>query len=123
MTNKELDELEQRAELDRATMLSGEPLKQLIALARHATGRTHTETCAHCLRPALRLCDWPLFDGKGIMTGKTCDVPLCLEHATQQGGTIFICGTKDGCITDSHDFCPEHEAKRQRLTPDDQAGA
>ncbi len=47
--------------------------------------------CSRCHHPADYLCDYPT--GKG----KTCDAPLCGEHAIRQSGRDV-------------DFCPSHHA-------------
>ena len=110
MTNHELDEIEQLANLDSGVTVSGDQLRQIIELARYATGRTHEETCAWCLRPALRLCDWLWIEEDNCIDPddpKTCDKPLCLEHTTEVSGPVFMCSPK-GVTVNSTDYCPEH---------------
>lgn len=51
-------------------------------------GKTRVVTCA-CGRPAPYLCDWK------IGTGKTCDKPLCKEHALR--------------VAPDKDLCPDHQ--------------
>jgi hypothetical protein len=65
--------------------------------------------CSCCAVIAEYLCDWPM--GRG----KTCDAPLCENHAIVQGRrpamqlTLF---GRDEIVTDQGDnlhFCPTHE--------------
>jgi hypothetical protein len=51
----------------------------------------------HCCGISTALCDWPVGD-------KTCDMPLCLEHATEVG-------------PDRH-YCPVHMAKHREANPE-----
>ncbi len=54
----------------------------------HVTGEA-VEQCANCAYIADYLCDFPM--GKG----KTCDAPLCEDHANDHGEDLH--------------FCPSHE--------------
>jgi hypothetical protein len=51
-----------------------------------------------CFAISTALCDWPLSDGK------TCDAPLCPEHATEVG-------------KDRH-YCPRHTAEHRASAPE-----
>jgi hypothetical protein len=55
-------------------------------------GNIHIEMCGfgHCEYAADYLCDWPIGEGK------TCDLPICNQHAVQQRHEIH--------------FCPVHQA-------------
>jgi len=52
---------------------------------------------SHCPTPAIKDCDWPLPDGK------TCDRPICNDHADHVG--------------EDKDWCPAHsiEAAKAKL--------
>ena len=53
----------------------------------------HSRNCSCCMRAADSLCDYPMGEGK------TCDAPLCGDHACVQGRR-----------QDRIDFCPAHHA-------------
>jgi len=48
--------------------------------------------CAFCNQPSTKLCDYPL------TKGRTCDTPMCDEHAKRQGVNL--------------DTCPDHPVMR-----------
>lgn len=60
-------------------------------------GRARAPLCAVCRRrPAARLCDWPLGEGR------TCDRPLC-ERCAVRPATVSSLR-----LDDTVDYCPHH---------------
>jgi hypothetical protein len=51
--------------------------------------RPRSKKCCACAKPGELLCDWK------IGGGKTCDKPICAEHAQH--------------VDDDKDLCPEHQ--------------
>lgn len=54
------------------------------------TGNPRRRRCRFCASWSTKLCDWP------IRLGKTCDVPICDEHATPVGENLDYCPTHRG---------------------------
>ncbi len=60
--------------------------------------------CQWCNKPATKLCDFVI--GKG-QAGRTCDRPLCEDHATNLGN-VFYASHEAGHEIDTTDYCPVH---------------
>lgn len=79
--------------------------------------------CAHCGRPATKLCDFVVREpGRKLnladWAGGKCDQPLCDQHATRVG-SIHVDYADNGRRRGqwlSIDFCPDHAAT-QAPTP------
>ena len=75
--------------------------------AFHLIARVSGDTikpCNQCGQIAFHFCDWPMGDGK------TCDAPLCVEHAIVQGPRPQM---QLKLVADDDDremihFCPVH---------------
>ncbi len=52
--------------------------------------------CKFCVKTSTKLCDFPIHGSK---KGKTCDPPMCDNHATSVG--------------EDRDFCPPHSKQEE----------
>jgi hypothetical protein len=48
-------------------------------------GHWRPPKCQWCDKPSTKLCDYP------IEKGRTCDAPMCEEHAKRQGPNVDTC--------------------------------
>jgi hypothetical protein len=58
--------------------------------------RRRPPKCKFCSKPSTKLCDFPIHGSK---KGKTCDAPICDDHATSVG--------------EDRDFCPPHSKQEE----------
>jgi hypothetical protein len=58
--------------------------------------RPRVPKCCVCKKPSTKLCDFRLSAPEQLTHVRTCDAPLCDEHATRVGENI--------------DYCPVHAA-------------
>jgi hypothetical protein len=59
--------------------------------------------CRWCGKPSTKLCDFRLSHPSQVTHKRTCDAPMCDQHAKSVGTNL--------------DFCPDHANKEFELTP------
>ena len=60
----------------------------------HSGKRPQPKKCQFCDRPSTKLCDFPMSPPEQVTHRRTCDAPMCDEHAT--------------LIGEDRDLCPPH---------------
>jgi len=63
-----------------------------VAIVKHAKRRQ--QKCRWCSKQSTKLCDFSISSPQQVTHRKTCDAPMCDEHAKPVGPNI--------------DYCPEH---------------
>ena len=67
------------------------------AIVRFAGKRPESKKCAWCDKMSTRLCDYRISPQGQVTHVRTCDAPMCDDHATNIGPQL--------------DLCPNHAAR------------
>lgn len=62
-----------------------------VASVRFAGSRPKPKKCAWCDKMSTKLCDYRLSPAAQVTHVRTCDAPMCAEHATPVGPDRDLC--------------------------------